>query len=180
MPVHSWPFELKSLDETGVFEGYASVYNIVDQGGDKVLPGAFQKSLALQGRTRPLLADHKDVIGLVTLADSGSALVASGKLNLEVQRAREVLALMKQKAITGLSIGYQTVKDNFVNGVRELSELKLFEVSVVPFPMELEAQVTSVKAAQLGQIHAALADLKSSVTAALEKKGARAPERFYR
>ena len=33
------PFELKSVDEAGNFEGYAAVFNNVDLGDDVILPG---------------------------------------------------------------------------------------------------------------------------------------------
>jgi HK97 family phage prohead protease len=75
-----------------------------------------------------------------------------------VQKGREVLALMRAGAIRGLSIGYQAIKDAMVNGVREISEIRLFEVSAVPFPMDLGAQVTSVKS--LDQITRAAAEFK--------------------
>ena len=34
-----------SVDKRGYFEGYASVFNVVDLHGDKVLPGAFGDSI---------------------------------------------------------------------------------------------------------------------------------------
>ncbi len=40
------PFELKSISSAGIFEGYVSVFNNVDLGGDVILPGAFTDSLA--------------------------------------------------------------------------------------------------------------------------------------
>jgi phage head maturation protease len=47
--------------------------------------------------------------------------------------------------LKGLSIGYDSVKDKVENGVRRLSELKLWEISLVTFPMNPVAQVTGVK-----------------------------------
>ncbi|MBU2533460.1 MAG: HK97 family phage prohead protease, partial [Alphaproteobacteria bacterium] len=41
--------ELKNVDRTGVFEGYASVFNRQDLGRDVVLPGAFRESLKARG-----------------------------------------------------------------------------------------------------------------------------------
>lgn len=37
------PFELKSVDDAGNFEGYAAIFNNVDLGDDVILPGAFTR-----------------------------------------------------------------------------------------------------------------------------------------
>jgi hypothetical protein len=52
---------------------------------------------------------------------------------------------MKHKYITGMSIGYITVKQGYSNGVRLLKEIRLLEGSIVSIPMNPEAQVTGVK-----------------------------------
>lgn len=39
------PFCIKSLNDQGVFSGYASVYGFLDQHGDRVMWGAFRLSL---------------------------------------------------------------------------------------------------------------------------------------
>lgn len=49
--------------------------------------------------------------------------------------------------IRGLSIGYDTLLSDFVDGVRHLKELRLWEGSVVTFPMNEMATVTSIKMA---------------------------------
>jgi hypothetical protein len=58
-----------------------------------------------------------------------------------------VLAMMREGAIDGLSIGFRMVKgarDRF--GVRRLEQVDLWEISVVTFPMLPEARVSAVKA----------------------------------
>ncbi len=40
--------ELKASGDTGTFEGYGSIFNITDRGGDIVVPGAFTETLAAQ------------------------------------------------------------------------------------------------------------------------------------
>ena len=44
------PFELKSVDDTGIFTGYGSVFGNVDSYKEIVAPGAFADSKALDGR----------------------------------------------------------------------------------------------------------------------------------
>ena len=40
------PLKIKSVSETGEFEGYGSVFGVEDSYSDVVVKGAFQKSLA--------------------------------------------------------------------------------------------------------------------------------------
>jgi HK97 family phage prohead protease len=136
-----------SVDETtGSFKGIASVYNNVDLGNDVVDRGAFDKTLR-EGRAFPLLWQHNPSlpIGSVQISDSEVGLQVEGKLVLEDPQARIALAHLKAKTIKGLSIGYDTIKDAVENGVRHLKELRLWEVSIVTFPMNEAAMVTSVK-----------------------------------
>ena len=170
MPISAFPFEVKQLDEKGVFEGLAATYMNVDQGSDRVMPGAFSSTLAA-GKQRPLLIGHKDAIGVVELSDSPQGLVARGKLTLAVQAARETYALMKDGAIRGLSIGFLAIREDLKDGVRQLLECKLFEVSLTPFPMNEMAVVTSVKSAQHHQqIQTALQSFHRELLSALEKR----------
>ncbi|RLZ06363.1 HK97 family phage prohead protease, partial [Acinetobacter sp. 2JN-4] len=39
------PLKIKSVSDTGEFEGYASVFDVIDSYSDIVVRGAFQKSL---------------------------------------------------------------------------------------------------------------------------------------
>lgn len=143
----SFAFEIKSIDDQGKFTGIASVYGNVDLGGDLVQKGAFTKTLAERGTEVPILWQHKtaEPIGLGTLTDGPDGLMIEGQLCLDTVRGKEAYALMKAKIIKGFSIGYDTIKQKFEKGVRNLLELKLWEVSCVTFPMNEEALLTSVK-----------------------------------
>lgn len=139
--------EIKDIsEETGTFTGFASVYGITDLGGDVVEKGAFKRSINAR-KAVPILWQHSAPIGLGELEDSDKGLIVKGKLTLEVNTAKEALALMKAGVVRGLSIGFQSVKDSVVDGIRHLHEVKLWEVSLVTFPMLPAAQVTSVKKA---------------------------------
>lgn len=143
--------EIKSLTEEGEIEGYASVFGNVDVGGDKVMPGAFAKSLNAarqRGRSVKMLWDHnpRDPIGVWTeLVEDEKGLLGRGRLAMEVARAREVHALMKAGAVDGLSIGYRTVKAVPEGNIRLLKQVELFEISAVVFPMNDRTRVTRVK-----------------------------------
>ena len=145
------PLEVKELDERGTFEGLASVYGNVDMGGDVVQPGAFKEMMLTQDGHIRILDGHdtRKPIGKGKLTDTHMGLAIKGKLNLEVARAREVLALMKDGIVDGLSIGYDVMdggSELLESGVRLLKSLKLWEVSTTAFPMNQQALVSAVKA----------------------------------
>lgn len=146
----SIPLELKrEPDADGTFEGYASVFNIVDQGMDVVQPGAFAKSLG-SGRQVKMLWQHdpQQPIGVWDeIVEDERGLKVKGRILKDVAKGAEAMALLKAGAIDGMSIGYRTV-DAIREGadrVRKLVEVDLFEVSLVTFPMLPAATVTDVK-----------------------------------
>jgi uncharacterized protein len=139
--------KIKSVDDAGKFTGIGAVYNNVDLGGDKILPGAFTRTLAA-GKALPLLWQHNpsDPIGSVKLTDTSQGLMVEGQLLMSDPTAAKAYKFLKEGIIKGLSIGYETLKSALVDEVRELQELKLWEVSIVTFPMNEMATVTGIKA----------------------------------
>jgi uncharacterized protein len=143
--------DIKKLSDSGEFEGYGSVFHEVDMGGDKVMPGAFNTSLA----TKPMSAikllwqhDPAQPIGMwEELREDERGLYVKGKMLTAIQRGAEVLAMMKAGVVDGLSIGFRTVRSAWEEGndVRQLLEVDLWEISVVTFPMNLGARVDGVK-----------------------------------
>ena len=139
--------QVKELSNEGSFEGLLSVYNSVDLGGDTIVPGAFKKTIQEHGSEIPMLWQHKaDVpIGTLKLSDGPDALSVQGQLLMEIPEAKTAYLLMKHGIVKGLSIGYTTVKDSVENGVRVLKECRLWEGSVVTFPMQESALISSIK-----------------------------------
>lgn len=141
--------KLADVTEEGTFRGHASIKSNVDLGRDKVMGGAFTKTLKENAADGvPILWQHfqHEVIGKSTsLVEDSKGLEVGGALVLEVQRAKEGHALLKARAVKGLSIGYDVVKETYEKGVRLLHELKLYEFSIVTFPMNPLAQVEAVK-----------------------------------
>ena len=72
--------------------------------------------------------------------------MVKGSLLLEDPTARKAYQFLKAGILKGLSIGFETIKSAFNGDVRELSEIRLWEGSIVTFPMNEAAAVTSVKA----------------------------------
>ena len=147
------PIEIKAVNEDGLFSGYASVFEEIDSYRDIVKRGAFEKTLAeseSKGRAVPILWQHDAAkpIGVYTeLKEDEHGLYVEGQLNMDVQQARAALSLLRQKALSGISIGYNSVRydTDVKSGVRRLYELKLYEASLVTFPACDGARVTDVK-----------------------------------
>lgn len=159
-----FPLEVKALTDEGTFEGYGAVFGNVDGGGDKMVPGAFAASLSKhrrEGTAVRMLWNHNpnEPIGVWDdLAEDGKGLWGKGRLILDIQRAREVHALMRAKALGGLSIGYSTRQAEPEGNVRLLKEVDLWEVSPVTFPMNGRARISSVKSERFQEFAARLRD----------------------
>ncbi|MGC9370611.1 MAG: HK97 family phage prohead protease [Paracoccaceae bacterium] len=137
-----------SVTDGTVVEGYASLFGKPDQGGDVVQKGAYAaslKALGAQGRRVKMLWQHDPAqpIGVWDeVREDGRGLYVKGRLLTDVARGREAAALIEAGAIEGLSIGYRTRKAHKdAGGRRLLSELELWEVSLVTFPMLPDARV---------------------------------------
>jgi HK97 family phage prohead protease len=141
-------FEIKEITAEGTFEGLLSPYGNIDDGADVVEPGAYTKTLKERGNKVPLLWQHKaDMpIGELELDDRKDGLWAKGKLLLELPEAQKAYVLIKNRVVKGMSIGYESVKDVVEKGVRYLKEIKLYEGSLVTFPMNERALISGVKA----------------------------------
>jgi hypothetical protein len=138
----------------GTIEGYASVFNLLDRGGDIVQRGAFKSSLSTWRKKKslpPMLWSHnpEDPIGIWTeITEDDTGLKVRGELILDVPQAKSVYALLKRGAVSGLSIGYMTQDYDWDRntGARHLKKVDLWEISLCAIPMLEEAQVSGVKA----------------------------------
>jgi uncharacterized protein len=154
---------LAEVSADGAFEGYASLFGVVDLGRDRVVPGAFRECLARKPpRAVKLLWQHDPLhpLGLwEEISEDNRGLKVRGQLNLAVTKAREVHALMRSGAVDGLSIGFRTERSrkDAATGVRNLEKLDLWEVSIVTFPMLPGARVSTVKRLERLPDHSALA-----------------------
>jgi uncharacterized protein len=145
---------LETIEEDGVFSGYASLFDRVDLAMDSMSKGAFEKSLKCRGvgAIRMLFQhDPNQPIGQwLEMREDKKGLFVKGKLALGVERAREVLELLRMKALDGLSIGFKTIRSQKeLSGLRRILEADLWEVSVVTFPMLPSARIDVVKSQQL-------------------------------
>jgi hypothetical protein len=142
--------EIKEVSEDGTFTGIASVYGIEDLDGDVIDKGAFKKTIS-ENSTIPILWQHRteEVIGEGTVKEWQGKILLEGRLDLEDPTAQKAYQKIKKKLIKGLSIGFRTIKSSWeeIEGrmIRHISELKLWEVSIVTFAALPDAMVTRVK-----------------------------------
>lgn len=143
--------EFKAVEdgEAGEIEGYGSVFGNVDSYGDIIAKGAFAADIK-EGKMPVMLWQHdsRQPIGIYTeISEDKKGLKLKGQINLETQQGREAYALLKQGALKGMSIGFNTRKSSFdeVEKTRTLTDLELWEVSIVTFPANDRANVEGVK-----------------------------------
>jgi HK97 family phage prohead protease len=145
-------FEIKSVNDAGAIEGFASIYHDRDSHGDHVQPGAFRKSVAdFTGAGKPMvmLWQHQadKPIGVWShFKDEPKGLRVTGQLALKTQAGAEARELVKMGAVNGLSIGFSdAARRARKDGGFDLIEAKLWETSIVTFPSNTTARVTSLK-----------------------------------
>ena len=144
------------------FEGYASLFNVADGAGDIVAPGAFTRSLRKRPPSRVrMLYQHfaHEPIGVwEEIREDSKGLYVRGKLIADVERARDVSALITKGALNGLSIGFRAVRARseararrgrltVASGsvaTRTLLEIELWEISIVTFPLLAGSEVTGI------------------------------------
>lgn len=129
------------------FEGYASVFGVIDHHNDVVVKGAFKSSL--DSKIKLLWQhDRSKPIGIVAkLYEDDFGLKIEGEINNRTAAGLEASELIKQKAIDGLSIGF-AIKSSEYNqkGQRVITDIDLLEVSIVTFPANRDAQIINLKA----------------------------------
>lgn len=133
-----------TVTDAGEITGVAWPFGSADRVGDVIEKGAITSPQSL-----PMLFAHDQgqVIGVwdqITEADDG--LTVKGKLLVDdVERAREVRAMIQNKAVTGLSIGFVTKQAKRRAKGRTITAAHLHEISVVAVPCHPGAQITSIK-----------------------------------
>jgi uncharacterized protein len=153
--VRAYAFQVKATGDDGVVEGYGSVFGVRDNYDDVIASGAFAASLKehkAAGTMPAMLWQHDatEPIGVWTeMIEDAKGLRIKGQLALETTRGKEAHALLKLGALNGLSIGFMSKQWQYdrETEVRTLTEIDLWEVSLVTFPANEKARVTNVKAA---------------------------------
>jgi uncharacterized protein len=123
------------------FAGYAALFGKRDAGRDVIRKGAFVRTLAERQQPIPLFWQHRPEmrIGWVeSIAEDAKGLRVIASIDNPDGGAA---AAMKAGTVNGLSFGYRA--RGFTRDVqgRELTDIELFEVSLVSHPMQHAARV---------------------------------------
>jgi HK97 family phage prohead protease len=144
--------------EQGRFVAVAAAWT-TDRHGERILPNAFSESIKRwrrSGKNLPLHYSHgdtaADVIGYVSpesMRETREGLIVEGKLDLdESPVAREVWRSVRNNAMS-LSFGFMPTKTRkAADGIRELVEVDIFEISITPTPANENTRIISFKSAE--------------------------------
>lgn len=145
--------QIKSKDSGWRFEGYASKFGGVDSYRDTIIPGAYKKTLS--ERDKPVFMRFEHMSGglppgkWLKATEDSTGLFVEGELTKGQSLASDIKASMEHGTLEGLSIGYRIpaggAKEND-DGIRELSEIDLVEISIVQNPADSAALITGMKA----------------------------------
>lgn len=163
-----------SADE-GIVETIISVTGVVDNVKDRIMPGAYQKTLAKRKpkgvwshdwdtpvsktlEVRELMPGDKELPKSMPSGEpwpkGAGALKVKTQFNLETQRGREAYSDVvffgeEQEWSIGYNVPVGGAKVDSKSGVREIGMLELYEYSPVLFGAMPLARTTSVKEAQM-------------------------------
>jgi HK97 family phage prohead protease len=166
-------YEVRADAEAGGFSGYAATFNRVDSYGT---------ALAERGDRSPVLYNHNQDANVgvpETLTADKDGLKVEARLFDDGADGTVLLARLRQGARFGMSFGFQTLQSRsateddtldlgqlfepeaiVLDGIRVITEVKLYEVSVVSFPANEAAGITDVRNAAMAD---ALAEVLSAV-----------------
>lgn len=144
-------------EDAGTFEGLASVFGVMDSMGDIVEEGAFKNTLKEKGaKGIKMFWQHRvdEPIGIWDhLSESKEGLEVRGRLLIgkNVPTADKIHTLLTAGALDGLSIGFRAVHSDFdeESDTRKVTEIDLWEVSLVSFPAASGARISDARQVQL-------------------------------
>ena len=145
--------DIKQVDTDGTFSGYGSVFDVEDSYKEIVVSGAFARSLNRYKRDERMPAllwqhDPSEPIGIYTeMREDDRGLYVEGQLALKTELGARAHELLKMGALDGLSIGFVPVERDYDKDekITRLTEIDLWEVSLVTFPANTAARITGVK-----------------------------------
>jgi HK97 family phage prohead protease len=170
MRVKSCPVNIKAAGDhegtpEGVFEAIVAAYN-VDSGGDRIIPGAFAKTLATwqeSGDPIPLYWSHRmddpdyNIGHVLEAKETDAGLWVKAQIDLEGPKAQQVYRLLKGRRVKMFSFSYDIEKAQPVTDeksgdeILDLHELTLFEVGPTPIGMNQQTDLLAVKAAEAAE-----------------------------
>lgn len=140
--------ELVDADEKkGIVKGYASYFNNKDSDSDIIRPGAYAKTIKENGHRVKYLYQHNmaQPLGkMLELVEDDKGLMFTAEI-AKTTLGNDVLELMKAGVITENSVGILPMQKEHKGDYREITEVKLYEVSAVTLAANEEAKILDVK-----------------------------------
>lgn len=140
--------ELIDADEkAGIIKGYGSYFGNKDSDNDVIMKGAYKKTIAENGDRVKYLYQHdmNQPIGkMVELYEDDKGLVFTAEI-AKTQLGLDVVELMKTGVITENSVGIMPIQKQNKENYREITEVKLYEVSAVTLAANDQAKILDVK-----------------------------------
>lgn len=152
---HFIPGSIRAQDDgERIFEGYAVTWDTIDDYGTTFKRGAFKKTISERGDRIKVLWNHNidEPIGkIIEIREDDKGLFVRGLLTEGVSKAEDVYKNLKAKVIDTLSFGFNQLqgKPN-KDGVRDITEVKLYEISPVTFEANETAVITDVRKEEEG------------------------------
>lgn len=140
--------ELLDADENaGIIKGYGSYFGNKDSDSDVIAKGAYKKTIEENGNRVKYLYQHdmNQPIGKMTeLYEDDKGLVFVAEI-AKTQLGKDVVELMKSGVITENSVGIMPIQKQNKGDYREITEVKLYEVSAVTLAANDQALILDVK-----------------------------------
>lgn len=134
------------------FEGYASVFGVVDSDGDVFLPGAYKSALANQSRPVSMYFNHRTrelpVGKFKRLAEDSKGLIVHGELTKGLSFAGDLEAAMRHGTVLGMSVGVMFTRDDYdaIETGRAFKNVSVLrEISIVTEPANPVANIETLK-----------------------------------
>jgi len=146
--------ELRADGETGIIEGYITVFDQVDSYNSRFQKGAFKKTIENRTDKIRVIFNHNDdePIGkLLDIHEDDYGVKVRAQLIMEVDKAKDTFNLIKGGAIDSFSFGFRTIKDKYENGVQVITEAMLAEISPVTFPAGPASLITDARATDFNE-----------------------------
>ena len=140
--------EVRADGNEYMFEGYAVTWDSVDSYDSTFQAGAFKKTISERGDRIKILWNHNtnEPIGkIIEIREDKKGLFVRGKLTEGVAKAEDVYKNLQAGVIDTLSFGFTPLQSKKVEGIRHITEVKLYEVSPVTFEANDTAQITDVR-----------------------------------
>jgi HK97 family phage prohead protease len=134
-------------EKAGIVKGYASVFGNKDSDGDIIMNGAYKKTIQENRNRIKYLYQHdldKPLGKMLMLEEDQKGLMFEAEVP-KTQLGKDVLQLMMAGVITENSVGIMPIQREMRDGYREISEVKLYEVSAVTLAANDQAMILDVK-----------------------------------